>query len=469
MAALREFPYTLSGTRMGQTVLALSACLSVGLVWALVVNPVVALAAGLAPLAVIVTLRQPFLLVLGFVIFSFFRIHEVFPQLYPLRIPQFLAIATLASLGWNVATGQMKAYWSRELSAFAVFFIIVTVGIVAATNRAEAFANFSGTFSKIGIMTLVIAWLTTGPREFRIAARAVVWAGLLVAAVALYNKAGGIGLVEGSRITIGRDIGSMLGDPNDLALVLLFPASFALALLLTRGSGWGAKLLGLLAFCMVFAAVIATQSRGGLLGITAVIGVFAWRRMKSKALLVTLGVVALVALFAMAGISGRESGGTLEEGIDESAMGRLYAWEAAFRMALAHPLTGVGIDNFLPNYFFYSVFWDGKNHAVHSTWFGVLAETGFLGFLIFSVMIGVTVRSAMTAVRALAPEEGQREVHDPDSDAMAQALLAGLVGFLVSGTFLTMGFTWPFYVLLALTVAVSRYARSSQNTIQPER
>ena len=41
---------------------------------------------------------------------------------------------------------------------------------------------------------------------------------------------------------------------------------------------------------------------------------------------------------------------------------------------------------------------------------------------------------------------------------MAWALLAGLAGFMLSGTFLTQGFTWPLYIQLALTVAIGRYA-----------
>ena len=41
--------------------------------------------------------------------------------------------------------------------------------------------------------------------------RALVVAGMLVAGVALYNKVNEIGLVEGTRVTIGRDISSVLG------------------------------------------------------------------------------------------------------------------------------------------------------------------------------------------------------------------------------------------------------------------
>ena len=51
--------------------------------------------------------------------------------------------------------------------------------------------------------------------------------------------------------------------------------------------------------------------------------------------------------------------------------GGFYAWEAAVGMAIDRPLTGVGLDNFYYNYYFYSPHWDGLNHAVHSTWFGV--------------------------------------------------------------------------------------------------
>ena len=45
----------------------------------------------------------------------------------------------------------------------------------------------------------------------------------------------------------------------------------------------------------------------------------------------------------------------------------------------------------------------------------------------------------------------------PICEAYWFALAAGLASFMVSGTFLTQGFTWPFYVLLALSVAFMKY------------
>ena len=51
---------------------------------------------------IVVGFNEPFGLCLLFVVFSFFRIHEAFPILYPMRIPLLLAVLTLAVLAWHV-------------------------------------------------------------------------------------------------------------------------------------------------------------------------------------------------------------------------------------------------------------------------------------------------------------------------------------------------------------------------------
>lgn len=442
-----------SDRRWRDVVIAISASLLVGAVFFNPIHPVLAIGLALAPLGALFAFRNVFLFCLGFVIFSFFRIHEAFPVLMPLRIPQLLAIPTLGVLVWQVwASRQLKPYWSRDLTVFAVFFGLVTIGVLFASNKPTAIAYWTATYVKIGIMVCAIAWLTRQPKDFALASRAFVIAGIIIACVALYNKANGIGLVEGTRVTISRDIRSVLGDPNDLSLVLLFPLSFATSLIV-KSNGKLNRLLGLVGYGLIVAAIIATQSRGGLLGIMSVSGVIGLRVVKSKMLLISVGVVAMLGLVAMAGITDRASGGAAEAGIDESAMGRIYAWGAAWGMAISNPLTGVGIDNFFVNYYFYSSHWDGKNHAVHSTWFGVLAETGFVGLVAFITMVVTMMRSNLRSSRIL-------KLNDAPASAQALnlALIAGITGFCVSGTFLTQGFTWPIYILLALTAAISRYA-----------
>jgi hypothetical protein len=207
----------LLGTRRGQVLLATGTCLAIALAWHAFQHPLVVLAAGLAPFALLGVLRMPFPVVLAFVVFSFFRIHEVIQPLYPLRIPQLLALGALGSLAWGLWHRQIRVYWRPELTVFAVFFTLVTLGVLLATNRPSAIEAWTGTYSKIGIMVLAIAWLATSREAFRLTVRVVLACGLLLAMVTLYNKANGIGLVEGTRATIARNLGSMLGDPNDLA------------------------------------------------------------------------------------------------------------------------------------------------------------------------------------------------------------------------------------------------------------
>ena len=451
MAALTS---PIVSTRLGQILIATLATAVAG-PWLLQQMPLEGLelvALITLPLIVIFGFLHPFSLCLLFVVFSFFRLHEAFPALYDLRIPLLLAKITLGVLAWHVfLSRQIKPFWSRELQAFLAFFIIVTLGLPFAVSRETAFAYWTTTYWKIAAMVVAIAWLTRTPRDFELAARALVFGSVLISAVAISNKLAGIGLVEGTRVTIARDMGSVLGDPNDLSLILLFPLGFALSLTVHR-VGFVNRAFGLAASGIMIAAIVATQSRGGLLGVLAVCGMVGLRVVKSKVVVVSLGVVMAIALAAAMGISSRSSGGAHEAVIDESSMGRIYAWNAAWKMAKSHPITGVGLDNFYGNYYFYTEHWDGLNHAVHSTWFNVLSETGFPGFIAFIYMIGVISVSAYSSMKRLADARAP-----PIVQSMALALVAGIFGFCVAGTFLTQGFTWPIYIILALTAAMSRY------------
>ncbi|CAK4068057.1 O-antigen ligase family protein [Vibrio sp. 16] len=432
-------------------------------IWSLAPHPALIAVLCLVPFGILFVLNQTFWLVSLFVLFSFFRIHEAFPALYSLKIPLLLSLGALSALMWHtIISRQVKTYWHPNLTQLAAFCLLVIIGIVFASNPGISIAFFKNIYWKIIVMTLAIAWLVDTEDAVKKIATLIIISGILISGVAIFNSLNGIGLVEGTRVTIGRHLGSMLGDPNDLSLVLMFPLAFAISFATTKNIGM-ARLLGIVGVLLAIWAVLATQSRGGLLGSLAVFGMFGLRLIKSKTLLITLGVVAASALFLAAGISDRQSGGAAEEGIDASAMGRLYAWEAAFKMAVSNPLTGVGLDNFYVNYFFYSPHWDGLNHAVHSTWFGVLAETGFLGLLVFIWLIIGLLKTSRQTMKSL---DANPALFSPLFVATSMAVYAGIVGTIVSGTFLTQGFTWPIYILAALCIAISRI---TQNSTQNEK
>lgn len=435
-------------------------CLLLTIILLAIDEPVIVFIAGLFPVALILFYKQPFMLCLMFIIFSFFRIHEAYMFLEPLRIPSLLAAAVLLVLSWRIFVERsIQAYWRKELKAFFIFFGIVTAGCFLAANREIAFTYWNATYVKIAIMVVAIAWLARRPEDFAVSSKMFVFAGIAIGYVAISNKLNGIGLVEGTRVTIARDIKSVLGDPNDLSLVLLFPLSFAISMMVVRTTRFSFY-LGAVGSIVILWAIICTQSRGGLLGFLAVSGIIGSRVIKSKITLAMIGGVAMVLLLAVAGISKRSSGGAGESGIDESSMGRIYAWQAAMNMANARPLTGMGLDNFVVNYFAFSPHWDGLNHAVHSTWFGVLGETGYPGIISFLFMMGVIGKSIYKSDKKLNALKAPAAIR-----SSSLALFAGLVGFCTSASFLTQGFTWPLYILLALTVAIGKYADDFEKNI----
>jgi len=418
-------------------------------------HPIILLLVGLAPFALWGVVNFSFYVVLGFVIFSFFRIHEVFPVLEPLKLPLLLALGALFVVFLRLTiVRNLKPFWCTQFTLLMSFFLLVTIALPFSANVGVAMNSWSGVYCKIILMTFVIAWMMREESHFVSASRLYLVAGACVGIVALINKASGIGLVEGTRVTIGRDIGSLLGDPNDLALALLYPMSFAMATFFESSLLKVERYLGLIVFFILFFALLATQSRGGLLGFIAVSGIFAYSKIKSKLVLFSGAAIGLSILFVVAGISDRSSGGAAEEGIDESAMGRLYAWEAAWNMALDNPVLGVGINNFYHNYFFYSTHWDGMNHAVHSTWFGVLAESGFFGLALF---VSLIISTFWTSWKML--KSPKLATLSPGVRVAINAAPAGIIGFIISGTFLTQGCIWPIYLQVALVIALKRFTQ----------
>ncbi len=94
------------------TILSIGLCMLVGLIWLFIPHPLVGVVVGLIPIAILIVLSQTFWLVTLFIVFSFFRIHEVFPTLYPLKIPLMLSAAALSALLWHtLISGKIKLYW----------------------------------------------------------------------------------------------------------------------------------------------------------------------------------------------------------------------------------------------------------------------------------------------------------------------------------------------------------------------
>jgi len=315
-------------------------------------HPLLFVVLGLLPVAAYFLMNFSVFVVVLFIIFSFFRIHEAIPVLMPFKLPMLLALGALFVAGIRlVILRDLAVGWTREFTLFTLFLFVICVGMVFATNRPEALTYLKETYIKIFLMTLISYWMLETAKHKHMLLLSILTAGTVIAVITIVNKLTGVGLIEGTRVTIGRHLGSALGDPNDLSLVLLFPFAYAVSTFLYAKPGT-VKKLGLVISLLLITSVVFTQSRGGILGIAGIMGFYGYRHIQSKALLLTISVTAVVILMIVAGIGERQTTQAVEGPLDASALGRLHAWQTAWNMALENPIFGVGLKNFYYNYFF---------------------------------------------------------------------------------------------------------------------
>ena len=251
--------------------------------------------------------------------------------------------------------------------------------------------------------------------------------------------------------------GGPISDPNDFAYVMACVLPFAAHLLTTaRSRRW----LWAVCFVILCAAVLATLSRGALVGLAALaVWGTATRRIPIAGVL--LGIVALMSVIAVAfalwapQLHDRLAG--KGKVADANVASRQALWSGALRMAGDRPLLGVGPGRFgaeAPMYVRNSPL-DIKNPVVHNSYLHVLAELGVLGLAAFlAFLIGTWRLLARTRARALAED-------DDEGRRLATAMQAAMVVALVSAAFLSVQLTTPFWLFGALAVVVSAAPRTA--------
>ena len=264
---------------------------------------------------------------------------------------------------------------------------------------------------------------------------------------------------------------TFLGDGNDfsMSLCILIPAGISMALGAStrwgRWFAWGAVGVGLL-------AVIASQSRGAALGLGGVL-IYLWL-ISPRKMMVLAGVAAvgLVVLIYAPPVYFQRMGTITNYETEGSAMGRITAWKAGARMALDHPLTGVGAGH-------YAVSFGTKYRppeaegmpwlTAHSSYFLVLGELGLPGIITFLILTWGNIR-ANGKVRRFIRQRVGPDI-DPARLAFANRALVlssgAALGFAVAGAFLSAAYYPHVFVLTGLLIAIrSMVAKSFGVTVQ---
>lgn len=195
-------------------------------------------------------------------------------------------------------------------------------------------------------------------------------------------------------------------------------------------------------------AVIFTYSRGAVLGLGVMLTL---TFVKSRAKFIVLPLAIVLALFGKAivpeqWLTRMGTIQTYEE--DRSANMRLNSWYVAYQLALDNPFIGAGFRPFSPGiYLRYSPEerWNDQQDA-HSIYFQVLAEHGFTGLGLYLALIASTLISLRRIAR-----QARRVPELAFHFFAAQMIEVGLIGFLISGAFLSMSYFDLFFHLVAIT------------------
>ncbi len=243
------------------------------------------------------------------------------------------------------------------------------------------------------------------------------------------------------------------GNPNEDAygLVVLIPIAASLAI----KSRWPLR-IGLAAIIATYLlAIFFTYSRGGLLGVVAVLGLAGWKQ--RVPLVRAMMIVGLGALLIFAAMYWNRGQGFQDIKQDTTVNQRIATFKAGLAMFEDHPLFGIGPGCSMFAYPFYvpreAQCGCEQQLVVHNTFIQVLSETGILGFLPLMFLLGFSI------VRA-------RQLKASALGVYAVALEVALWGFAVCSLSGGFSYSWWPYIFIALVVAAWHISASDIKTLE---
>lgn len=198
-------------------------------------------------------------------------------------------------------------------------------------------------------------------------------------------------------------------------------------------------------------ALLASSSRGGQLGGAAVM---LWMLLKSRYRLRGVAVAALVGGAVWLLLPPEQKTRFTEIGDDQSSQARLQYWEDGIEIARDYPILGIGYNNWLSYYSQNYQPYSGLLEKPHNIFVEAGAELGYVGLAGFLVLIGATFW-----MNARTRQLAKRMPHGRFIYYMGHGLDAALIGFLVSGFFVTVLYYPYFWINFAMTTALYKTAR----------
>ena len=370
-----------------------------------------------------------FPLILLYLVLTIVRPQDYMPALA--GVPLLPVVLVLAFLSWLVSSA--KTYAAPQFLLLPAFLMVLMFSQVTngwSGGALDQLAKFGPTV----IAFFVFAACCTSQQRVTVAMVVFVLCSIVLALHGVEQASTGMGWTGMPMSDDGRiQYVGIFNDPNDLGL--LFAAIVPMAFFLRHRSRGLMRLFWLAAALLLLYGTYLTNSRGAMLAVLVVGGGYVWYRRG----IVTAATLGIIGLACMKLLSSRMQ--ELDAG-EESASGRVDAWYAGMQMFLSHPLFGVGAGNFT----------DYNNLTAHNSFVLVLAETGFIGFMLWLAFVGYTFWMMLAVLRhkpepAMDPEQSKRWQGE---QAMALTLLLSLCGLFAAAFFLSRSYMIVLYLLAAL-------------------
>ena len=399
-----------------------------------------------------ISVRWPYAGLIMYLCMEYLRPTERFPVLAPLHLTRVVAVFVL--VGWLTRRRRDGfELWVRapENTAMLGFLSAAAVSVLFAYWKAVAF-DTAIDVARTAIIFILIENIVNTPKRAGGFMVTFVLLNVFVSAEQLLRYAtsspGPEGLVRAG------GAGSFLGEDGDFALAMCVGLPFVYYLVWSRISP-ALRVMSGIAGMMMVCSVMATGSRGGAVGLGAVLLTLVLRsRRRMLALLAIVGVVAVTWILSPTAYRSRVATISSAHERDLSAQSRMASWRAARQMFADHPVIGVGAGNFMSAFvgrYGGSYSW---SRTAHNVFYQTAAELGICGLVTFvAMLLCAFIRSAVLNARLVRAGLG-----DTPIAAYAAALFPATVGFLVSGSFQTPLYYPHIYLIAALGVALSNIA-----------
>jgi putative inorganic carbon (HCO3(-)) transporter len=390
---------------------------------------------------------------------TFFNPHRfTWGFMYNFPIAAVIAVPTL--LGCLFTANINKQFMKREtflLAALWVWFCITYLHAMQVPlfegHLADAKLEWIRV-SKVLLITFVMILLVTSHQRLKSLVMVTAMSfGVLAIKGAIF------GFRTGGESRVWGPPDSFITDNNSFALAVNM--SLPMLLFLARDEKRRAmRWLLYLAFACGVLAVVLTYSRGGLLGLAAVLFAIS---LKSRYKLVSSFLVAMAffAVLAFAPPQWMARMTALTRGdVDMSGHQRLVSWGTSWNFAMDYPITG-GSFNALPDVEIFQRYQTEPlpggflSSGPHSIYFQTLEEQGFVGLGLYLILVASCWATLLSLRRRAARSPSTLWVVP-----YTHMIEVSLFGFLVSGAFLGLANFDLFYQLVAMVIIIKMLCRA---------